>query len=223
MSLKSAVLNASPPWLRRFAEGEKFLKDERGVAAIEFALVLPVVLLILLGCFEVPRFVLIYQKLARTASGVADLVAQGDEPLQKNQMNDIFIAGKVMMQPYDVIANGKIIVSSINNPSPSCSGSTGVKVTWQKDNGGNAKDPVTGNPSGSRVGTKCQTPVLPATLMPGTNEEVLAAEVYFNYTPIFANLIYKGSQLYQIAYTRPRNKNLMTEPPTTCTPPATQC
>jgi Flp pilus assembly protein TadG len=205
MSLKSAVLNASPPWLRRFAEGEKFLKDERGVAAIEFALVLPVVLLILLGCFEVPRFVLIYQKLARTASGVADLVAQGDEPLQKNQMNDIFIAGKVMMQPYDVIANGKIIVSSINNPSPSCAGSVGTKVTWQKDNGGSA----TGT---TKVGAKCQSPVLPAALMPGNGEEVLAAEVYFNYVPVFTNLIYSGSQLYTISYTRPRNKNLMTSP-----------
>jgi Flp pilus assembly protein TadG len=213
MRLTRPILNALPPRLRRFAEGEQ------GVTAIEFALVLPVVLLILLGCFEVPRFVLIYQKIARTSSGVADLVAQSDEPLQRNQLDDIFTAGKVMMQPYDVIANGKIIVSSINNPS----GGTGITVTWQKDNGGAATDPVSGDSASSRIGAKGQTPVIPATLMPGTNEEVLTSEVFFNYTPIFANLIYKGSQLYIVSYTRPRNKNLMTEPPVNCPTGKTQC
>jgi Flp pilus assembly protein TadG len=207
MRLKSAILNALPPRLRRFAEGEQ------GVTAIEFALVLPVVLLILLGCFEVPRFVLIYQKLARTSSGVADLVAQADEPLQKNQMDDIFAAGKVMMQPYDVIANGKIYVSSINNPS-----GTGVKLTWQRDNGGSVATASKLGAAGSNPSSK-----LPATVVPGSNEEVLVAEVYFNYTPIFANLIYKGSQLYQISYTRPRNKNLNTAPPLTCPSGVSQC
>jgi Flp pilus assembly protein TadG len=207
MRLKSLVLNALPPRLRRFAEGEQ------GVTAIEFALVLPVVLIILLGCFEVPRFVLIYQKLARTSSGVADLVAQADEPLQKNQMDDIFTAGKVMMQPYDVIANGRIYVSSINNPNGG-----GVTLTWQRNNNGSVGTASKLGAAGSNPSSK-----IPAALVPGSNEEVLAAEVYFNYTPIFANLIYSGSQLYQISYTRPRNKNLNTAPPLTCPSGVSQC
>ena len=99
------------PLLRRFASGE------RGVAAIEFALVVPILLVLLLGCFEVPRYVLVMQKIARTSSGVADLTAQADEPILTNQMNDIFTAGKIMMQPYDVVTSGVIIVSSINNPN----------------------------------------------------------------------------------------------------------
>jgi Flp pilus assembly protein TadG len=191
-----------PPRLRRFVAGDKFLKDERGVTAIEFALVLPVVLLILLGCFEVPRFVLICQRIARTSSGVADLVAQADEPITANQMNDIFTAAKIMMQPYDIVANGRIYVSSINNPS-----GNGVTLTWQKNNGGTVSTASKLGLAGSNPSSK-----IPATLVPGSNEEVLASEVYFNYTPVFSNLIYSGSQLYLIAYTRPRNKNLMTSP-----------
>jgi Flp pilus assembly protein TadG len=198
MRLKNLILDALPPRLRRFVE------DERGVTAVEFALVLPVVLLVLLGCFEVPRFVLIYQKIARTSSGVADLVAQADEPLTKNQMADIFTAGKLMMQPYDVIANGRIYVSSINNPS----GGSGVTLTWQRNNSGTLS-------TGSKLGLAGSNPTtkLPSTLVPATDEEVLAAEVYFKYVPIFSNLIYSGSDLYMISYTRPRNKNLMTGPP----------
>jgi Flp pilus assembly protein TadG len=202
LSLKRFITKLLPPRLRRFVAGDKFLKDERGVTAIEFALVLPVVLLILLGCFEVPRFVLICQRIARTSSGVADLVAQADEPITANQMNDIFTAAKIMMQPYDIVANGRIYVSSINNPS-----GNGVTLTWQKNNGGTVATASKLGLAGSNPSTK-----IPATLVPGSNEEVLASEVYFNYTPVFSNLIYSGSQLYLIAYTRPRNKNLMTSP-----------
>jgi Flp pilus assembly protein TadG len=186
---------------------KNFLRDERGVTAIEFALVLPVVLLILLGCFEVPRYVLIVQKISRTSSGVADLVAQADEPLQKNQLTDIFNAGKVMMQPYDIVTNGKIYVSSINNPS-----GAGVALTWQRNNGG------TGPASKITTGAS-----IPGPLAPASNEEVLAAEVYFTYQPVLSTLIYTGSTLYRVSYTRPRNKNLMTPPPLSCTAPATQC
>jgi len=190
-----------------------FIAGERGVTAIEFALVLPVILLILLGCFEVPRFVLTYQKLARTSSGVADLVAQADEPLTKNQLNDIFIAAKTMMQPYDIVANGRIYVSSINNPSGS-----GVTITWQKNNAGLVT-------TGSKLGGKGSnpTPKIPATLVPAADEEVLVSEVYLNYQPIFSTLIYQGSQLYTVAYTRPRNKSLVTEPPATCPVGVSQC
>jgi Flp pilus assembly protein TadG len=202
-----------PRW-RRFVEGGKFLKDERGVTAIEFALVLPVVVLILLGCFEVPRFVLIFQKIARTSSGVADLVAQADEAITKRQMDDIYTAGKIMMQPNDVVANGRIYVSSINNPS----GGTGVKITWQTNNGGAVA-------TASKLGAEGSDPTgkLPAALVPATNEEVLAAEVFFNYQPIFSTLIYQGSQLYMVSYTRPRNKNLMTKPPAACPAGVAQC
>jgi Flp pilus assembly protein TadG len=194
------------PGRRHRAAGGEFLKDERGVTAIEFALVLPVVLLILLGCFEVPRYVLIVQKLSRTSSGVADLVAQADEPLLRKQLIDIFAAGKTMMQPYDVVTKGKIYVSSINNPS-----GAGVALTWQRDNGGTG--PASKITSGASI---------PAALAPASNEEVLAAEVYFTYQPVLSTLIYSGSTLYRVSYTRPRNKNLITPPPLTC-PGTTQC
>src|SRR3954451_12767457 len=158
MRIEGRILPKEP-----LAHWRGFIIGERGVTAIEFALVLPVILLILLGCFQVPRFVLAYQKLARTSSGVADLVAQADEPLTKNQLNDIFIAAKTMMQPYDIVANGRIYVSSINNPSGS-----GVTITWQKNNAGLVT-------TGSKLGGKGSnpTPKIPATLVPAADEEVL--------------------------------------------------
>jgi Flp pilus assembly protein TadG len=181
--------------LRRFA------KDQRGVAAVEFGLVLPIVLLLLLGCYEVPRLVLIHQKVARVASGVADLVSQADEPMTYAQVQDVYSAAGAMMDPYEIVADGAVIITSINNTD-----GTGGKITWQRRNGSES--------AGSLVGTAAgQTPTLPAGLMPDQGESVLVAEVYFNYTPIFASLIYDGSLLYRASYTRPRNDNLITPPP----------
>jgi Flp pilus assembly protein TadG len=177
-----------------------FAKDQRGVAAVEFALVLPIVLLLMLGCYEIPRLVLIHQKIARTASGVADLVSQADEPMTASQLTDVYSAAGAMMDPYDVVADGAVIITSINNPA-----GTGATITWQRRTGSEL--------TASKVGTgPGQTPTLPAGLMPAGGESVLVAEVYFNYSPIFTSLIYDGSLLYRASYTRPRNDNLMTQP-----------
>lgn len=185
---------------RRFMP-RNFLRGERGATAVEFALVLPVMLLLLLGCFEVPRYVLVYQKLSRTSAGVADLIAQADDPVTGNQIQDIFRAAKVMMEPYDLLADGRVIISSINNTAGV------VKVTWRE---------VYGNLSGvdtvklGAAGENAKN--LPAGLSPDSSEEVLAAEAYFKYKPVFSNLIYSGSTLYSVSYTRPRNHNLTTVP-----------
>jgi Flp pilus assembly protein TadG len=185
-------------WFRKLRLG-RFAADEQGVAAVEFAAVLPVVLLLLLGCLEVPRFVLTYQKLARTSHSVADLVSQADEPMTNPQMQDVFRAAKMIMAPNDIVGAGKVIVSSINNPTGT------VSITWQQSSGSLGVN--------SKLGIAGKTnPPLPAGLSPTTGDEVLVAEVFYTYTPVIGTLIYKGSQLYTISYSRPRNKNLMTEP-----------
>ena len=53
---------------------------------------------------------------------------------------------------------------------------------------------------------------LPAALSPIKDNEVLVTEVYFQYTPVFKTFIYTGSTLYAVAFSRPRNHNLMTSP-----------
>ena len=58
----------------------------------------------------------------------------------------------------------------------------------------------------------------PAALSPALDNEVLVTEVYFTFTPVFKTFIYKSSALYAVAYTRPRNHNLITNPGTPICP-----
>ncbi len=96
--------------MKRFSAS--FLRDERGFAAGEFALWLPVILLIIFGCFDATRYIMIHQKLDRAATQAADLVGQSDG-MTAGQLDDIYAAAIAQMEPYDMEGNGEIIVSSV--------------------------------------------------------------------------------------------------------------
>jgi len=184
----------------------RFHREQRGVAAIEFALILPILALLALGCFEVPRYVLLWQRLERASSGVSDLVAQADDPLTADQASDIMSAAKMLMQPYNIMRDGKIIITSVNNQT----GGPGVNNTWQiycgNLNTGTASHLGTAN-NPTTIGTTG----LPTAISPTTDTEVLVTELFFKFTPVFKTYIYQSSTLYAVAYTRPRNHNLMTQ------------
>jgi len=188
----------------------RFRRDRRGVAAIEFALILPILVLLALGCFEVPRYVMLWQRMERAASGVSDLVAQADEPLTLDQLTDIMSSGKLLMQPYDVMASGNIIVTSVNNPT---GGTTNVSWRVTCGSGGNTSKmgAVSSEPPAAQ--TAAPSANFPTSLLPlAKDNEVLVTEVYYTFTPVFKTFIYTGSTLYANAFTRPRNHNLTTGP-----------
>ena len=51
--------------------------DQSGLAAVEFAIILPIMLLLFLGSFETTNLVLAYMKLEASAETAADLVCAG--------------------------------------------------------------------------------------------------------------------------------------------------
>lgn len=78
-----------------------FVRGRRGVAAVEFALILPLLITLLLGTFEITRAVEINRKVNNAASVVADLITSSEEANLYNNLEDFFQAGKLMLSPYD--------------------------------------------------------------------------------------------------------------------------
>ena len=77
-------------WLKRF------IRDERGVSAVEFALLLPVMVLIYAGVADVSRGVDANRKVSRIASVVGDLVSR-QISIMPAQLDDIFTIGATIM------------------------------------------------------------------------------------------------------------------------------
>jgi len=77
-----------------------FWRNQTGVAAVEFALILPSLLLLYVGTVEIGQGLTAARKLNNAAVVTADLMAQS-ESLSTDDMNDIFAAAQATLAPYD--------------------------------------------------------------------------------------------------------------------------
>ncbi|MGY6570801.1 MAG: TadE/TadG family type IV pilus assembly protein [Salinarimonas sp.] len=89
-----------------------------GVAAVEFALILPVMLMLYLGMAEVTQGVNINRKLTILSRTVADITSRASDGIDNNAMNDIFAASLAVMAPYDAsqvsIRLTSVVVRDVN-------------------------------------------------------------------------------------------------------------
>jgi Flp pilus assembly protein TadG len=99
---------------RRFAT--RFLCDPRGVAAVEFALIAPIMLLLYFGLAELTQAMIAERKAIRTASAIGDLVAQNDEitPTGAGGISDIFDIAATLMKPFPTGTSLKLCLASIS-------------------------------------------------------------------------------------------------------------
>lgn len=77
----------------------RFASDRRGVSAVEFALIAPLLITLYIGIVQVTLGLSADRKLTAAASTVADLVAQS-ESINGGGLADIFAAGDAVLQPY---------------------------------------------------------------------------------------------------------------------------
>ncbi len=171
-----------------------------GNVAVEFALTVPILLLLMLGSAEMARFVLLYQKMERVATTVSDLVARA-ETISESQITDIFAAVDEVAQPFDLADLGVVFVSSITNAD-----GTGPVIAWQRHGGGVYS-------ATSEIGTQGSTPVLPPDFEVREGETAIISEVYYNFTPFLSEMIVRPQVIYRVAHHRPRLGTLDTVQP----------
>ena len=163
--------------LRRFAKARK------GIAAIEFAIILPALLLGFFGANEVSSAVQASQKVSQTASSVADLVAQAPT-ISNTDIANIFSAGGAIAFPYSSSGETIIVSSILDN------GNGTGRVAWS--------DAQNGSPRS--VGSIVTLP----TGVVVTGGSVILAEVRYNYTPPTAYVITGAIAMQSQFYSRPR-------------------
>lgn len=91
------------PTLRRsFSEAARRLRrDRRGIGAVEFALILPMMLLLYFGAYEIGEAVTINRKVTHIASTLGDLVAQS-KVISGSDMQNILDAAASIISPYPI-------------------------------------------------------------------------------------------------------------------------
>lgn len=89
----------------------KFWRDARGVSVVEFALILPVMLIMIFGTVEISNLMIADRKLVSATSTTADLFAQ-TKTVNNAEVADIFLAGRAVMQPLN-LSTLSFVVSSV--------------------------------------------------------------------------------------------------------------
>lgn len=174
----------------------RIFKDRTGIAATEFAITAPLMLLLSIGGFDLARYMLINQKAEKLAYTVSDVISQSNTNLTNAQVTQIMNASTQIMLPYPFGTAGVVIVTSVTQTG-NYSASNPAKVSWQRTGGGSLSKP-------SLVGAPGLTATLPGGLTLNDKDNIIVAEVYYSYSPLFMNYILPSSTVYRTAVFKPR-------------------
>lgn len=171
------------------------IRNESGIAAVEFGLILPLMLMIYMGLVELSRGMRTAQRLDLVAHTLADLTAQqltggqntGQAGLNETDISAIFSAANTLM---GLPANStalKMAISEINITSPSA-GTWQAKTSWTVTrNGATARrcNPAL-EPSNAAPVSATTIPPSYVQVTNGVNPTVgpiIVADVVYNYSP----------------------------------------
>ncbi len=167
---------------------KQFWKNEDGVAALEFALCLPLLTVLFFGTIEISLLVEADRRVTTTASTIADLVARTNE-VNYCEIEDIFYASSRIIRPKQA-SKVKMRLSSVVEDSKT--GKTVVE--WSQGRNG-----MPAYASGKEL-------TVNAGIMPNDGS-VIFAEIEYNYDTPFQYVISSASKLTQHFYLRPRQAN----------------
>ena len=90
---------------------ERFVRSRDGVAAVEFALIMPLLLLLYLGTVEGSRAISYDRRLTTIASSMGDLVARSDTTITQSELSDYFLAAEAIITPYAAVGLKQVVTS----------------------------------------------------------------------------------------------------------------
>jgi Flp pilus assembly protein TadG len=171
----------------------RFAQDERGVSAVEFAMLLPLMITLYLGTVEVSQGIGIDRKVTLTTRTVADLASQVPS-INNADMTNILSASAAVITPYDA-SKLQVTVSSVKIDA------NGVaKVDWSDTLNG------TKRAAGSTV-------TLPTALNVASTS-LIWSEVSYSYRPAIGYVITGTLNLSDQLYMRPRLSDSVKRDPT---------
>ncbi|MGY2047239.1 TadE/TadG family type IV pilus assembly protein [Methylobacterium sp. JK268] len=170
----------------------RLMRGEDAVAAVEFALILPVMLALYFGATELTRYINTSRKVTLAARTMADLVAREQDQVSTTTLQTIVKAAKAVIQPYDA-SNATFTFKAIGVYD---SAGTQVSVCSGTQASG-ASDPSTLSPLASTA-----APV-PPDAYKRQNARYIQVELTMTYTPLLGSSFYNATQLKALTETIP--------------------
>ena len=199
-TFKAAAAERASAALRRLRN------DTRGVAAVEFAMIVPIMFFLFVGAIEFSQALTVDRRVTQSASASADLIARApSQGLTAAQVDNELLIIEQLIRPYDVNALDVRVVSVRAVAVAGNPGAVNYVVDWSRDNHGatpySRNDTYPGIPDGLLV----------------AGESVIVSEASYNYTPlIFHYFIKNAFNLEERFFLKPRNASCVHLQPINC-------
>lgn len=179
--------------------------DRRGVAAIEFALIVPIMSAMFIGAVELSQVITVDRRVTQVASSTADLVARAEKQISHTEIGDIMKVGGYILEPYSQTP----LEITLRNVTSSPANATTTKA-WSCTYKGLDKTQT----------CVCSTTIksIPPNLL--SNDSIVVAEVTYDDTPLIFDYVMKRaaagatsgtgvSPLTETIYLKPRSQAAM--------------
>jgi len=183
-------------WLRVRRPVLDLSSDCRGIAAIEFAMVVPLMLVLFFGTVEFSTGLAIDRKVTIMARTLSDLVSQNTS-VTDTQLTNIFNAGTGVMTPYDPAPVKSTVSELYVDPTTKV-----ARVQWSQ---------------GAAPRGNGSTVAIPTALQVG-GTYLIYSEVSYKYVPVVGYVMAKaGINMSDFTYTRPRQSSCVMYNTAVCT------
>lgn len=162
---------------------KSWLVREDGVAAVEYALVFPMMLVLMLGVFDLGYGMLAAQKTIRASQVTGDLIAR-NKSVDETDIQEAIDAGEVALTPFDTSRYDYRILSIEFTDD-----SGAYDVLWERSSSGSSFDDAFAN-SLSAIAEE--------------GEGLVIVQVRYRYVPIFADVVMSEMTFGEIAFLRGR-------------------
>ncbi|CAN7498726.1 TadE/TadG family type IV pilus assembly protein [Caulobacter sp. LjRoot300] len=163
----------------------RFWRDRRGVSAVEFALIAPVLIIFYFGMAEMTQAMLAQRRLSHLTASIGDIVAR-DQQLTDARRDDLFSVGNVLMSPFPTSTLRLCLVSIVSDA--------------------NGKDVVAwSDPSNAPVDCPARNAVLdiPVSVLPA-GKSVIMSKASYEYNSVFKFMIPQALTFRRTYYLKPR-------------------
>ena len=165
----------------------RWIDGDEGVAAIEAAMIFPMMLFIFLGVFDAGNAILANQKTVRASQVVADLITR-KSVVSNSDVSEAMDAGRLALEPLDSSSFGVDIVSIRFDESADSS------IEWRDTfNMSSVPDALNS-----------------VTALQDANEGVVMVSVKYVYTPLFSSFISGPITMNEVAFSRGRRTPVIT-------------
>lgn len=194
-----------------FADLRRLRRDRSGLAMIEFAFTLPILVMMSLGGAELTNYISVRMRISQIALQLADNAARmgsgsqlAAKSVDETDINDILTGAQIASGGLDLKTNGRVILSDLE---PTAAGSTKYTIKWQRCFGNKVHASTYGNAGDTNLNG-----IGPAGRQVTAEDgyATMFVEVNFTYKPIFQTKWAPSTEITEIASMAIRDRRDLT-------------